>query len=653
MKARDCAKIMEKHLSDIRNEVRIELLKNPTNMSYGSTEKEIREMKRKHEFDFNRIPNMTHFNSSCDSSCSSSGGSGLSNDNCIDRISDDDGVIIKMSHKERDKNSNLNSNNIHVHSMEEKDVQTLNENDIPRNRMSPSNDDCKNMNRNRIDKNNNNNIDDDDMNSLNNKSKYNNTESNPQNINININSDDVTPNDIQKNNRTPSERKKKEKDKDKEKEKEKETIIKCNKIRSTKVVWANKNIENLNFLFTLDSHVPTEPLNIYSGFSPLVTATANVAVSTTKSNYTEIDDAPTTDSILTKKMEIITKNTLFDNNKLLSENEKKLFSEVKMSQNSRKLSSDSSKNNNDVEEYNDNDTLNNMIKRDGSCNTLQCDEKINFDGKNNNSINTKNKNKNENKNENENENNIKNDWGNSECKIDENNINSYDSIKQTSEVAFSSIKLSCDIGENHKDGAFVSHQIVRNNDSDSAEHSGAHSAEHSNDILQIQTKACAGFETQSARLAATSGYFAPSELMTYYNVDSGNFEIRNKEMENINEKGKEKERDSCGREKRSCNHSSTSIIKEKDDNENDVNFMGDFLFDYYTSKSSESDHSKFRRMKIGINQGPALTLMDRCLELAANNSKICSSGKELRNVPQGTLRRGLVDDITIVVLTFN
>ena len=53
-----------------------------------------------------------------------------------------------------------------------------------------------------------------------------------------------------------------------------------------------------------------------------------------------------------------------------------------------------------------------------------------------------------------------------------------------------------------------------------------------------------------------------------------------------------------------------------------------------------------------INDGPALTLMDKCLDVAASNSKMYSCGKELRKVPQGPARRREVDDITILVVTF-
>ena len=693
LKARDCAKIMEKHLSDLRNEVRIELLRNPSSCkSFGSTEKKIREMDRIHELDFNRIPKMALYNSGCDDSA-------MLRENGIERISDDDDVIMKMTHE--------TSNNIH--SIEEEDVQIFYENNILRHELPASQDVCNNnisdLNNNKSNNNNNNNnsIDHDDSNSLTSKNSNNemknienknkNNESNPQNSNFQY--DDVTTSNIQKGNRPTSERKKKE-------------LLKLNKIRSTKVVWANKNIENLNFLFTLDSHVPTEPLNIYFGFAPLVTATANVAVSTTKSNYTETDDV-NTDSLSTKKREIISRNSVYDNNNnsnnkinnnnnninnsnsninnsnnnitncnnnnnkgnnnnsnrnnnnndnnsnviynnTMSVNEGNSLNDQKLSQNSSTKKVDNTPNI-EVEDNNDNDVLK-IICEKRKNEVLLCNGTKNFDDKNDcdestrrdSKINVKNKNANDDKNKDNNKNNSE---YKKKKKIEvESNMKSFECITPTNAVAFSSIKLSCNIGENHKDGAFVSHQIVRNNDSADAE--------YSNDILQIQAKACAGFETRAARLAATPGHLPPNEVLSH-NVHTGNMEWKNKELEKKKEKEKEKEKERekerDGRERRSNSH--PSILKEKDKiDENDVNFIGDFLFDYYTSKTSTNDQSKFRRMKIGINQGPALTLMDRCLEMAASNSKICSTGKELRNVPQGTLRRGLVDDITIMVLTF-
>ena len=641
MKARDCAKIMEKHLSDLKNEVRIELLRNPSSCkSFETTEKKIREMDRIHELDFNRIPKMAQFSSGCDDSA-------MLRENGIERISDDDDVIMKMSHE--------SSNNIH--SIEEKDVQIFYENNILSSDLPVSQDVRNNNNSNTNNNNNenNNSIDDDDSNSLNSKSSSNeikninkknkNNESNPQNSNFNY--DDVTTSNIQKGSRPTSERKKKE-------------MIKCNKVRSTKVVWANKNIENLNFLFTLDSHVPTEALNIYSGFSPLVTATANVAVSTTKSNYTEMDDV-NTDSMITKKLEIISRSSVYDdnndknnnnnnndNNNTMSVIERDAFNDQKLSQNSSTKKVNNSPNVK-PKDNNDNDVLK-IVNEKRKNEISPCNERTNVDNKKNSDdctkrdckINVKNEHdsNNMNKNKNEKKNEYNNEYKEKNQIEVESNMKNFECITPTNAIAFSSIKLSCNIGENHKYGAFVSHQIVRNNDSDSAE--------HSNDILQIQAKACAGFETRAARLAATPGHLPPNEVLSY-NVHPGNMERKNKELEKEKEKEEEKEEDE--RERRSNSH--PSIFKEKDKiDENDVNFMGDFLFDYYTSKTSTTDHSKFRRMKISINQGPALTLMDRCLEMAASNSKICSTGKELRNVPQGTLRRGLVDDITIVVLTF-
>ena len=57
-------------------------------------------------------------------------------------------------------------------------------------------------------------------------------------------------------------------------------------------------------------------------------------------------------------------------------------------------------------------------------------------------------------------------------------------------------------------------------------------------------------------------------------------------------------------------------------------------------------------MKVNINEGPALSLMEKCLDLAAINSKHIRNGTELRLLDQGPARRVIVDDITVLVITF-
>ena len=61
------------------------------------------------------------------------------------------------------------------------------------------------------------------------------------------------------------------------------------------------------------------------------------------------------------------------------------------------------------------------------------------------------------------------------------------------------------------------------------------------------------------------------------------------------------------------------------------------------------------RLHVDLNDGPAEALMDRCLHHAAINSVSSVrglTGAKLKKLRQGALRRSLVDDITVLVLTF-
>ena len=140
--------------------------------------------------------------------------------------------------------------------------------------------------------------------------------------------------------------------------------------------------------------------------------------------------------------------------------------------------------------------------------------------------------------------------------------------------------------------------------------------------------------------------------------------------------GKEKEKD-LSRRRSGANDSLKDRKREREkevekakeeEKEKEMNnsFSGDFLFDYYDGNSSlslssqemertpgfeKADPGNYHTMRISINEGPALALMDKCLDLAAINCRHLSSGIELRSLVQGPSRRGIVDDITILVVT--
>jgi hypothetical protein len=374
---------------------------------------------------------------------------------------------------------------------------------------------------------------------------------------------------------------KKEKDKDKDKEKKIKNIIK-NKKRSAKVVWSNKNIENLNFLFTLDSHVATEALNYYNGFLPLVTATANVVVTTTDMNNIDVE-----------------------NINLKSKNRTDIISNIVNAADTKK----------DVQQVNQsyrNEGSDSVAKNDYKSTSIIMDsppsssKSYSYFNHTPKDIYTKNKG---------------NAWD---------SVNNLDSCVDSDNSNFSVLKVACDIGTNHREGSFVSHHIVRKECSPSLE-------EHSfppNKILQIQAKACAGLESKFSKIDDTPGTGVNSRNFDDKKFDPGYFERKNKER----------------KVKRT---SYPSILKVKNESEErGDNFSGDFLFEYYENQAAESSTSRCAGMKISINEGPALTLMDKCLDVAASNSKMYSCGKELRKVPQGPARRREVDDITILVVTF-
>lgn len=168
------------------------------------------------------------------------------------------------------------------------------------------------------------------------------------------------------------------------------------------------------------------------------------------------------------------------------------------------------------------------------------------------------------------------------------------------------LKVSCDIGNSCKEGSYVGHKIVTNskyNCNDGIEN---------HRILQIQTSACGGLQS------------APR-------VD--------------------KEKDSDSSRFGSDSDDSMSVqagnrIKNSKLTQNNT-FEGDFLYDYY-----DNNNSSYYDMKISINKGPALTLMDKCLDLAASSNFSGLTGAELKAIPQGPGRRAMIDDVTIMVLTF-
>jgi hypothetical protein len=155
------------------------------------------------------------------------------------------------------------------------------------------------------------------------------------------------------------------------------------------------------------------------------------------------------------------------------------------------------------------------------------------------------------------------------------------------------LKMSCNIGDTLKKGAYVSHTVVRSEGCQSS-------------MMQMQTKACAGLEPPPSM---------PKPLM-HSSDDSMEVELG----------------------------------ARSNKNKADEAFHGNFLYDYHDSNSKE-DKMTYHKMKISINEGPALNLIDKCLDMAASNSALMS-GARLKALPQGPARRGMVDDITVVVLMF-
>lgn len=369
----------------------------------------------------------------------------------------------------------------------------------------------------------------------------------------------------------------------KEREKKNKIAIK-NRKRSAKVIWSNKNIENLNFLFTLDSHVPTEALNYFNGFLPLVTATANVVVATTEIvNGDKIENTLKINSHSEMKTNIA--NSELSSNRIPQK-------EVNLIRNSNsKEGTPSIKN-----------PRNHRVIIDSPPSSSKSYSYTNHTP---NDICSKNNGK---------------EWESVkkvECCVD------------SDHGSFSVLKVTCDIGTSHREGAFVSHHIVRKEGPPNPEESS------SDRILQIQAKACGGLESKFSNMDDTPGLgVSLSNSAEDQRYDPGCFERKNKD-------------------RRAKRMSYPSILKEKCEGDDRVdNFSGDFLFEYYESQTGESIPSRCAGMKISINDGPALTLMEKCLDVAASNSKLYSCGKELRKVPQGPARRREVDDITILVVTF-
>jgi hypothetical protein len=414
------------------------------------------------------------------------------------------------------------------------------------------------------------------------------TESSSSSSISNNNSRNITINTVETNKNHNFNHNKKDKDKDKEK---KNKSAMKNKKRSAKVVWSNKNIENLNFLFTLDSHVPSEALNYFNGFLPLVTASANVVVTTTDMSNSDIE------SIKSNKKNI----TDIISNIVTAANAKKEVNIIDQSCN--KAAAAGGGGGGGGSDFNTRNLKNSRIVIDSPPSSSKSYSYFNHTP---NDAYTKNNGK---------------DWE---------SVNNLDSCVDSDHSSFSVLKVACDIGNNHREGAFVSHHIVRKECSPSLEEPSS----SPDRILQIQAKACAGLESKFSKRDDTPGKGVNLRGSDDRNFDPGYFERKNKE-------------------RRAKRTSYPSILKEKNESEErGDSFSGDFLFEYYESRAADSSSSRCAGMKISINDGPALTLMDKCLDVAASNSKMYSCGKELRKVPQGPARRREVDDITILVVTF-
>ena len=417
------------------------------------------------------------------------------------------------------------------------------------------------------------------------------TESSSSSSISNNNSRNITINTVETNKNHNFNHNKKDKDKDKDKEKKNKFAMK-NKKRSAKVVWSNKNIENLNFLFTLDSHVPSEALNYFNGFLPLVTASANVVVTTTDMSNSDIESIKSNKNITDIISNIVT-----------AANAKKEVNIIDQSCNKAAAATAATGGGGGGSEFNTRNLKNSRIVIDSPPSSSKSYSYFNHTP---NDAYTKNNGK---------------DWE---------SVNNLDCCVDSDHSSFSVLKVACDIGNNHREGAFVSHHIVRKECSPSLEEPSS----SPDRILQIQAKACAGLESKFSKRDDTPGKGVNLRGYDDRNFDPGYFERKNKE-------------------RRAKRTSYPSILKEKNESEErGDSFSGDFLFEYYESRAADSSSSRCAGMKISINDGPALTLMDKCLDVAASNSKMYSCGKELRKVPQGPARRREVDDITILVVTF-
>jgi hypothetical protein len=169
------------------------------------------------------------------------------------------------------------------------------------------------------------------------------------------------------------------------------------------------------------------------------------------------------------------------------------------------------------------------------------------------------------------------------------------------------LKISSDIGNGCKEGSYVGHKIVTD--------TNCNNGIENHRILQIQTTACGGFQPAPSLKVSDDRKDFDSNRLGSDSDDSMCVQAGNRIKEN----------------------------KEIEDN----TFEGDFQYDYY-----DNNNSSYTDMKISINKGPALTLMDKCLDIAASSNFSGLTGAELKAIPQGPGRRAMIDDVTIMVLTF-
>ena len=382
-----------------------------------------------------------------------------------------------------------------------------------------------------------------------------------------------------------------------------------------KVVWSNKNIENLNYLFTLDSHVPSKSLNYFTGFLPLVTATATVAIETSTpsevsgiykpgvKNFERCENGK-------KSHHDVSRCTIIqkvEHSRGKSESSKSTDSPVSVDNDLKSISLDG--HNNRISEV-----PNTLMDPDflSSVDGKDVDDAI---SRMESTIKTNRTQRRKKCNENGPTTPVSSAKSKTQCSLDlpiERDVD-----------CFSMVKVTYNNGRQNN-GAFVSHKIVEET---------VPSSDSFGKILQIQAKACAGAEvstsTQDRPPVKTLGYFRREGCSRGF--DPGFFSRKNKEL--------------CDRRSSSC------VTDEQREDQEATNLTSEFSFDFCREEEGGKEPAH-AHMNIMIDEGPALTLMDKCLDMAAMNSRLLSTGAELRNVPQGPMRRGVVDDITILVLTF-